>query len=235
MERLPSGIKELDEKIGGGYPRNRSVLVTGTSGSGKTILGLHFINECCMHNKKCIIIATEETPEDLLAQAVSLGLPLAKYYESGLLTIERIYEERAEYAKEVLAFGIEEIDGLHCNIIGLLDKIKDDADIALIDNIGVFTLNMTLNEFRVQFDSLIRALAKRNMTSMVIMDSVSDERMDGITSYSVYGAIRILIKDNPFTGARERLIEFLKIRNTKIPLDPIKFDITSEGIVLLKK
>jgi flagellar protein FlaH len=94
---------------------------------------------------------------------------------------------------------------------------------------------MSPNEFRAQFDALIHGLAQRKVTAVVIMDSASDERVGGIAAYSVYGVIRTSIKDNPYTDARERLIEVLKIRNTKIPIDPVRFDITSKGIVFLKK
>jgi len=235
MERLSTGVKDLDEKISGGYPRNRSILVSGTSGSGETVLGIHFIHQCCLDGKKCVIIATEETPEDILSQADSIGRPLSKYFDNGSLMIYRVYEERAKYALDVLTYDIEDIDQIQSNIIGLLERIPENTDVVLIDNVGVFTLNMSPNEFRAQFDALIHALSKRNITVMLIMDLSSDERIGNIAAYSVYGLLRTSLKDNPFTGARERLIEILKIRNTKIPLDPIRFEITPTGIVLLKK
>src|SRR3990170_6304008 len=107
MERLSTGVKDLDEMISGGYPRNRSILVSGTSGSGKTVLGLHFIHKCCLDGKKCVIIATEETPEDLLSQAESIGRSLSKYFNNSLM-IYRVYEERAKYAMDVLTYDIED-------------------------------------------------------------------------------------------------------------------------------
>lgn len=235
MERVSTGIKELDGKIGEGYPRNRTTLLSGTTGSGKTILGLHFIYKGCFDGKKCAMIATEETPEDLISQAESIGLPLSKYYKNGVLDIERVYDERAEYIKDVLAFDITNIDELQSNIIGLLDRIPKDTEIVLIDNIGVFTLNMSTNEFRAQFDALVHGLAKRGITAVIILDSASDERTGGIAAYSVYGVIKTSIKENPYTGSRERLIEILKMRNTKTQLDPVRFEVTSNGIVLLKK
>lgn len=235
MKRISTGVKDFDGLIGGGYPENRTILLTGTTGSGKTILGLHFINQCCQAGKKCAIIATEETPDDLLDQSESIGSPLSSFYKKGILGIERVYNERTEYIKAVLTFDLTDIDELQSNIIDLIDRIPKDTEIVLIDNIGVFSLNMSINEFRAQFDALIHGLASRNITAIVIMDSASDERTGGIAAYSVYGVIRTSIKDNPYTGARERLIEILKIRNTKIPLEPIKFDISSNGIVLMKK
>ncbi len=235
MERVPIGIKDFEKLIEGGYPKNRSMLVIGATGSGKTILGLHFINQSCIDGKKCMIIATEEIPEDILAQSESLGMHLKDYYENGTLIIDRVYEERTGHVKNVMGFGIEKIDNLESNILGLLDRIPEGTEIVLIDNVGVLTLNMSVNEFRAQFDLLIHGLNKKNITAMVILDISANERTGDTAAYSVSGVIRMLIKDNPFTGARERLLEIMKIRNTKIPLDPIRFDITSSGIVLLRK
>ncbi len=235
MERIPIGIKDFESMIEGGYPKNRTMLVIGATGSGKTILGLHFINQGCMDGKKCMIIATEEIPEDILAQSRSLGMHLDRYQEKGDLTIERVYEERAGNVKNVLGLGIEKIDDLESNILGLIDRIPEGTEIVLIDNVGVLTLNMSVNEFRSQFDLLIYGLNKRKITSMVIIDISANERTGDTAAYSVSGVIRMSIKENPFTGARERLLDIMKIRNTKIPLEPIRFDITSSGIVFLKK
>lgn len=235
MERLHTGIEGFDEIIAGGYPKGRTILVLGTAGSAKTILGLSFIKKACQDGKKCMIIATEELPEDIITQAESIGMPLEKYGKDGLLSIEKIYEERTLHAKELLSYGIEDIDKLQSNLIGLVDRIPPNIECLLIDNIGVFTLNMSPNEFRAQIDSLVSDLTKRNITTLLIMDTSADNRTENIASYSVYGVVRTSIKDNPFTGARERLLEVLKIRNTKISLDPLKFEITSKGIEFLKK
>lgn len=234
MERISTGIKDLDGMMENGYPRNHTILITGTTGSGKTILGLHYINQSCMDGKKCFMIATEEDPEDLIAQAESLGMPLSEYFENKRLGIDKVFEARTEYLIGIRENDVAEIDELQSDIIGLLDRIPKDTEIALIDNIGVFTLNMSVNEFRAQFDTLIRGLAKRKISSVIIMDAASDERMGGIAAYSVYGVIVTSIKDDPYTNKMGRTIRILKIRNTKIPIDSMGFDITSKGIVLLK-
>jgi len=43
LPKAPTGVRGLDEITGGGLPRGRSTLVTGGTGSGKTLLGLHFL------------------------------------------------------------------------------------------------------------------------------------------------------------------------------------------------
>jgi flagellar protein FlaH len=235
MDRVKTGISGLDEIIDGGYPRGRSILITGTTGSGKTILGVSFIHQACLEGRKSMIIATEELPDDVIAQAESVGNPLGKFQKNGTLVIDKVYEERTVNAKEIIAYGIDDIDELQSNIIGLLERIPKEIECVLIDNIGVFTLNLSPNEFRAQFDSLVAGLTKKNITTILIMDSSADNRTENIASYSVYGMLRASIKDNPFTGARERLLEILKIRNTRISLDPQRFEITSKGIEIMKK
>jgi len=235
MNRLHTGVTGLDDIIEGGYPKGRTLLILGTTGSGKTILGLSFIQQACSEGRKSMIIATEELPEDIIMQSESVGKPLEKFYKNSTLLIDKVYEERTMYAKELQDLGIEGIDKLQTNIFGLLERIPVEIECILIDNLGVFTLNMSPNEFRGQFDSLIVGLTKRNITAIIIMDLSADSRTENIASYSVYGVLRALIKDNPFTGARERLLEILKIRNTKISLDPIRFEITSKGIELMRK
>ncbi len=234
MERISTGIKDLDKLMESGYPRDHTIFITGTTGSGKTILGLHYINQACLAGKKCFIIATEEDQEDLIAQAESIGMPLSGYFKDKKLGIDRIFEARTEYIKGIRAHDVAEIDELQSDIIGLLDRIPGGTEIVLIDNIGVFTLNMSVNEFRAQFDTLIRGLAKKKISSMIIMDSASNERMGGIAAYSVYGVIVTSIKEDPYTNKMRRMIQILKIRNTKIPIDSMPFDITSKGIILLK-
>jgi len=235
MNRVHTGVTGLDEIIEGGYPKGRSLLILGTTGSGKTILGISFIQQACLEGKKSMIIATEELPEDIIMQSESVGKPLEKFYKNGTLLIDKVYEERTIYTKELKDLGMEGIDKLQTNILGLLERIPVEIECIVIDNLGVFTLNMSPNEFRGQFDSLMVGLTKRNITAIIIMDLSADSRTENIASYSVYGVLRALIKDNPFTGARERLLEILKIRNTKISLDPIRFDITSKGIELMIK
>ena len=235
MKRLHTGVTGLDDIIDGGYPRGRTLLILGTTGSCKTILGESFIYQACSEGKKSMIIATEELPEDIIMQSESIGKPLETFYKNGTLLIDKVYEENIIYAKELQELGIENIDKLQTNIFKLLERIPVEIECVVIDNLGVLTLNMSPNEFRGQFDSLIIGLTKRNITAMIVMDLSSDSRTENIASYSVYGVLRTLIKDNPFTGARERLLEILKIRNTKISLDPIRFDITSKGIELMSK
>jgi KaiC/GvpD/RAD55 family RecA-like ATPase len=235
MERISTGIEELDRSTGGGYPKGKGVLITGSAGSGKTIVALHFIHKGCMDGRRCVYIATEEELEDLLYQSENVGLDIRPYFDSGLLKIIKLYEERAYTTIQTMSLGFEKIDSLQSDIISLVEKIPKDCELVVVDNLGVFTLNMSMDEFRKQLDTLNLLLAKKGYTTLYIMDDTSNMRTEGVATYSVHGVIKLTIKDNPYTNMKERHIEISKMRATKISLESNVFEITSKGILIHKK
>jgi circadian clock protein KaiC len=76
--KAPTGITGLDEMVGGGFPRGRTTLLVGGSGSGKTILALQFlVNGAQRCNEPGIFVAFEETPRRIIANAETFGWNLA--------------------------------------------------------------------------------------------------------------------------------------------------------------
>ena len=65
MERITSGIECLDSLLGGGYPRGKGILITGPTGSGKTIMGIHFLYSNCSAGKRGLLILTRALLEDV--------------------------------------------------------------------------------------------------------------------------------------------------------------------------
>ncbi len=233
MERVSTGIKDLDARLDGGYPTGRSILVIGESGSGKTLLCLHFIKQACIDGRKCIYVATEEIAEDLVMQSESIGCSLQEYLETGLLTIRRVYEKRAQNVEDILEFGIEEIDSKRCSLLDLAKELDNGCEVAVIDNIGVFALHMSPHEFRAQMDALNYCIHNKGVTSLLVMDEHANTHTGQIAAYSTYGTIKLGVVENPYTNKKERYLEIIKMRNTPINLQPILFDITDQGITFL--
>ena len=86
-ERVPTGIEGLDQRIEGGLPKGRSILVTGEPGTGKTIFALQFLVEGLKRGEKCMFVTADEGPLDVLEQAASLGWDLDPHVESKELSI----------------------------------------------------------------------------------------------------------------------------------------------------
>ena len=49
VQKLPTGIEGFDDVCQGGLPIGRSTLISGTSGTGKTVFSLHFLHLSLIH------------------------------------------------------------------------------------------------------------------------------------------------------------------------------------------
>ena len=63
-------------------------MISGTSGSGKTIFGSHFADATCSRGERCLYFAFEESPGQIVRNVLSVGLDLQKHLDSGLLRFE---------------------------------------------------------------------------------------------------------------------------------------------------
>ena len=87
IERLSTGIPELDRMLAGGIPRGFSVAVTGEPGTGKTILCIHFIAEGIKEGDRCIYVTTEESRNSIITQAEQFGFDFSSAIEGKRLII----------------------------------------------------------------------------------------------------------------------------------------------------
>lgn len=84
---LSVGVARLDAMLGGGLPAGASALVAGASGTGKTPLGLHFLDAGARAGEAGLYLGFDEPPAALLATADGLGLALRDAHARGALTI----------------------------------------------------------------------------------------------------------------------------------------------------
>jgi KaiC/GvpD/RAD55 family RecA-like ATPase len=87
IDRVPTGVPGLDPLIEGGFPKGRSILVTGNPGTGKTIFSLQFLAEGLERGEKAIYVAADEPPFDIVEQAASMGWDFEQHIEKKNLAI----------------------------------------------------------------------------------------------------------------------------------------------------
>ncbi len=63
MERVATGIKGLDELLGGGFPEGRCILVVGSPGSGKTTFALQYLHHGAMLGETGLYVTLDEHPD----------------------------------------------------------------------------------------------------------------------------------------------------------------------------
>src|SRR5450755_1599487 len=75
---IQTGIAGLDAILMGGIPRTNVILVEGTTGSGKTLLGIEFIYRGIVQfNEPGMIVVFEVSPDKLIRDAATMGWDLA--------------------------------------------------------------------------------------------------------------------------------------------------------------
>ncbi|MEW6609103.1 MAG: ATPase domain-containing protein [bacterium] len=108
-ERISTGVKEIDKMMGGGLPKGTSTLVAGGAGTGKTLLGLHFITEGIEQGEPGVIVSFQESPSQLYEIASGFGWNLEKMEREGKVKllytspVELSVDEHTAHIKDVVA------------------------------------------------------------------------------------------------------------------------------------
>ena len=84
FEKAPTGISGLDEIMSGGFPRGRTTLVCGGTGSGKTMLAVEFlVRGAQQFGEPGVLMCFEETAVELAANVASFGFDLPALEQRG--------------------------------------------------------------------------------------------------------------------------------------------------------
>jgi circadian clock protein KaiC len=90
LEKLPSGIDELDSLLGGGLERGTSTLIVGAAGTGKSSLCAQMVAAAAARGQSAAVFIFDEGTQTLLTRAAGLGIDLAAHIESGRVTVQPV-------------------------------------------------------------------------------------------------------------------------------------------------
>src|SRR5690349_13684370 len=96
LVKVATGIDGFDEISGGGLPQGRPTLVCGGPGCGKTLFALQFLINAAIRGESGVFVTFEETEEDILKNASSLGYDLPDLIKRKRLALEYVRVERSE-------------------------------------------------------------------------------------------------------------------------------------------
>ena len=219
-ERVPTGIPRLDAMLTGkGYYRGSSILVSGTSGTGKTSLAMHLVNESCSRGERCLYLASEESANQIIRNAKSIGINLDPWVKKGLL---HFHVARPTYS------------GLEMHLVTVNKLVKTfRPTIAVIDPMTGLTNIGAVDEVKAMLMRMIDLLKSSYITTLCT--SLTHGRHDlEQTEVAVTSLMDtwLLVRDIEYNGERTRGLYVLKSRGMAHSNQIREFLITDKGIDL---
>jgi circadian clock protein KaiC len=220
-DRISSGIPRLDAMLSEhGYYRGSSILVTGMAGTGKSSIAAHFARATCQRRERCLYLAFEEAPQQILRNMRSIGVDLEPYLTQDLLHIRSL---------RPTAYGLE----LH--LVQLHRWLSTfHPQTVIIDPISNFNLTGSLLQVKIFFMRLIDYLKAQQitvlMTNLVIGGNPLEHTEIGISSLmDTWLDVRV-VEGN---GERNRLLQVVKSRGMNHSNQVREFRLTEQGVELI--
>lgn len=228
LEKVPTGIRGLDQVTHGGFPKGRTALVCGGPGTGKTLLGLEFLARgALLYNEPGVCIALEETAEELITNMASLGYDLPALIKAKKLAIDYVHIER----KQIEETGEYDLEGLFIRLRAAIDLVK--AKRVLMDTIEVLFLSLK-NEgiVRAELRRLFHWLKDAGVTA-VITAEIGDKML---TRYGLeeYVADCVIVLDHRVNEQiSTRRLRVMKYRGSSHGTNEYPFLIDDQGISVI--
>jgi circadian clock protein KaiC len=221
-KRLSSGVKELDDMLGGGIPVGYSVLLAGPSGSGKSVLATHFITEGARRDEPGIIAVFEKRPTEYSKDDPG-GLPFEQFVNNGTISI--IHSRPLDLS----------IDEMLNEIVETIHRVK--ARRLVIDSLSGFELALAptfREDFRESLYRMVAVLTGMGITLMMtaeLEDSYTDLRFSPHGTAFLTDAI-IMQRYIELQGQLRRIMAVVKVRGSVHSKDLRAFTITEKGIIM---
>jgi len=228
LAKAPTGISGLDEITHGGLPRGRPTLVCGSAGCGKTLLALEFLVRGALEfDEPGVFLSFEETPDELVTNARSLGFDLERLSARRRLLIDYVRLERAELTEA----GEYDLDGLFVRLGHAIDTIG--AKRVVLDTIErLFSGLSDTFVLRAELDRLFRWLKSKRVTAIVTGER-EGERLTrhGLEEY-VSDCV-ILLDQRVMEQSATRRLRILKYRGSGHGGNEMPFLIDDHGLSVL--
>jgi circadian clock protein KaiC len=227
MERVKTGIKGLDEMLGGGLLPQTANLVEGAPGTGKTILGMQFLySGITQFNEPGLILTFEQDTQQYLHDAASFGWDLKRLQQEGALRIIRS-------SPEVTLADLEHVGGQIETAARQMGARR-----ILVDSLSHFEhLASDPVAYRRLVYGFINGLKREGLTSILTRESpalLGEPSEDGEDIAFVVDAY-ILLRYVEIKSVIHRAVLVLKHRGSDHAKDIRRYEITDRGLVVRDK
>jgi len=228
LPKAPTGIVGLDEISNGGLPRGRTTIVCGGPGCGKTMLAMEFLIRGVQEfNEPGVLIAFEETPQEMERNVASLGFAVRKLVDQKKLYLDFVYVEPSEIQET----GDYDLEGLFIRLQHAVDTVG--AKRVCLDTLeALFSGFSNEGVLRAELRRLFRWLKERNLTTVITAEK--GENMLTRHGLEEYVSDCVILLDHRVRDQiSTRRLRIVKYRGTSHGADEYPFLIDSQGISVL--
>ncbi len=220
-DRVPTGIAQLDTMLEGkGYYRGSSVLITGMAGTGKSTIAAHFAAATCQRGDRCLYIAFEEAPQQILRNMRSVGLDLEPYIQRGLLQIQALRPTTHSLEQHLVQI-YRWLSTWHPTTI-VIDPISNLISTGNLLQTKSFLMRL-IDHLKAQQITVL-------MTNLIATGTPMEPAELGISSLM---DTWLEVRSVEHNGERNRLLQLLKSRGMSHSNQVREFRLTSQGIDLV--
>jgi circadian clock protein KaiC len=216
--RITSGNAQLDEMCGGGFFRDSIILVSGATGTGKTLITTEFISGGIEKGERCLLFAFEESREQLFRNASGWGMDFKQMEADGKLKIVAAYPETASLEDHLLTVK-NEIEDFKPHRVAV-DSLSAIERISTIKGFREFVISLTSFIKHQEIVGLFTATTPTLMGGA----SVTETHISTITD-SI-----ILLRYVEMFGEMKRGLMVLKMRGSLHNKDICEFIIDAKGM-----
>ncbi|NEO61010.1 MAG: circadian clock protein KaiC [Moorea sp. SIO4G2] len=227
VQKIRTMIEGFDEISHGGLPSGRTTLVSGTSGTGKTLLAVQFLyNGISNFDEAGVFVTFEESPTDISKNASSFGWELNKLVNEGKLFI--LDASPDPEGQDIV--GNFDLSALIERIQYAIHKYK--AKRVSIDSItAIFQQYDAASVVRREIFRLVARLKSIGVTTIMTTERVEEYGPVARFGVEEFVSDNVVIVRNVLEGERRRrTIEILKLRGTTHMKGEYPFTITDQGI-----
>ena len=138
---ISTGIEQLDHMFGGpGIQDNSAMMITGGSGSGKTLFAAAIADAAMKQEKRVLYVSFEEAKHDLIDNLKAIGIDFRSKLKSKQLLINTRYAEEMELEQHLITIYQE----IHQNDV---DLVVMDSITAMLDITNQWEIKLIMIRF----------------------------------------------------------------------------------------
>jgi circadian clock protein KaiC len=216
IEKLSSGLPELDALLGGGIERGTSTLMVGAAGTGKSSLAAQLVAAAAARGLKSALFLFDESSTTLFTRCAGLGIDLRKHVDEGTVTVQQV--DPAELSPGEFAHAIRKAVETRGAAIVVIDSLNGYLNAMPGERFLIIHLHEMLMYLGQRGVATILVAAQQGMVGAQMNTPIDASYLsDGvilIRNFEAKGEIRQAISVmKKRAGAHERSIREFRLRD----------------------